>query len=63
MTLREKQISAKGVKIQNENWVVTIHFSEIMGPLQLTVTWYKLHLAGEQATHWDIQNKRNSNLS
>ena len=28
-----------------------------MGPLQLTVTWYKKDLAGEHATHWDIQNK------
>ena len=28
-----------------------------MGPLQLAVTWYKIHHAGEQATHWDIQNK------
>ena len=25
-----------------------------MGPLQLAVTWYKIHHAGEQATHWDI---------
>ena len=34
-----------------------------MGPLQLAVTWYKIHQAGEQATHWDIQNKENANLS
>ena len=34
-----------------------------MGPLQLAVTWYKIHHAGEQATHWDIQNKENANLS
>ena len=34
-----------------------------MGPLQLAVTWYKIHHAGERATHWDIQNKENSNLS
>ena len=25
--------------------------------------WYKIHHAGEQATHWDIQNKENANLS
>ena len=31
-----------------------------MYPLQLTVTWYKEHLAGEQATHWGIQNKEKS---
>ena len=31
-----------------------------MGPLQLTVTWYKKHLDGEQATHWGIQNKATS---
>ena len=31
-----------------------------MGPLQLMITWYKIHLAGEQATHWDILNKENS---
>ena len=29
----------------------------IMGPLQLAVTWYKIHHAREQATHWDAQNK------
>ena len=35
-----------------------------MGPLQLAVTsWYKIRHAGEQATHWDIQNKENANLS
>ena len=34
-----------------------------MGPLQLTVTWYKIRHAGEQAAHWDIQNKENSNLT
>ena len=28
-----------------------------MGPLQLMVTWYKIHHAGMQATRWDIQNK------
>ena len=28
--------------------------------LQLTVTWYKIHHAGEQVTHWDILNKENS---
>ena len=27
---------------------------QLMGPLQLTVTWYKIHHAEEQATHWDI---------
>ena len=30
------------------------------GPLKLTVTWYKIRLAEEQATHWDIQNKESS---
>ena len=35
----------------------------IIGPLQLAVTWYKIRHAGEQATHWDIQNKENANLS
>ena len=34
-----------------------------MGPLQLAVTWYKIHHAGEQTTHWDIHNKENANLS
>ena len=34
-----------------------------MDPLQLTVTWYKIRHAGEQATHWDIQNKENSSLT
>ena len=31
-----------------------------MGSLQAMVTWYKKHLAGEQAMHWDIQNKATS---
>ena len=35
----------------------------VNGPLQLAVTWYKIHHAGEQATHWDIQNKENAHLS
>ena len=34
-----------------------------MGPLQLTVTWYKVHHAGEQVAHWDIQNKENLSLT
>ena len=29
----------------------------LMGPLQLAVTWYKIRHAGEQAAHWNIQNK------
>ena len=29
-----------------------------MDPLRLTVSWYRIHHAGEQATHWDIQNKK-----
>ena len=36
---------------------------ETMGRLQLAVTWYKIRHAGEQAMHWDIQNKENVNLS
>ena len=36
---------------------------EIIGPLQLAVTWYKIRHAGEQATQWDIHNKENANLS
>ena len=34
-----------------------------MGHLQLMVTWYKIYHVGEQATHWDIQNKENSSLT
>ena len=34
-----------------------------VGPLQLTVTWYKIHLDVEQVAHWDIQNKENSCLT
>ena len=34
--------------------------SSWMGPLQLAVTWYKIRHAGEQAVHWDIQNKATS---
>ena len=34
-----------------------------MGPLQLTVTWYKIRHSREQATLWAIQNKENSNLT
>ena len=29
-----------------------------IGPLQFTITWYENNHAGEQTTHWDIQNKR-----
>ena len=32
----------------------------IMAPLQRAVTWYKIRHAGEQAVHWDIQNKATS---
>ena len=32
-----------------------------MGPFQVTFTLYKKHLAGEQATHWNIQNEENLN--
>ena len=31
-----------------------------IGPLQLAVTWCKIRHAGEQAVHWDIQNKATS---
>ena len=40
-----------------------IALARSIGPLQLAVTWYKIRHAGEQATHWDIQNKENANLS
>ena len=33
-----------------------------MGLLQLTITWYRVRRVGEQASHWDIQNKENSSL-
>ena len=39
----------------------TLESSYSMDPLQLA--WYKLHHAGEQVTHWDIQNKENAILS
>ena len=38
-------------------------FCALIGPLQPAVPWYKFRHAGEQATHWDIQNKENANLS
>ena len=46
-------------------FIYRIFYMYILGPLQLHValTWYKIHHAGEQATHWDIQNKENANLS
>ena len=35
-----------------------VHWCSLsMGPLQLKITWYQEYLAGEQAAHWDIQNK------
>ena len=34
-----------------------------MDPLQLTVIRYKIHQAGGQGTHWDMQNKGNSSLT
>ena len=33
-----------------------------IGPLQLTVTWYKNRHAGTQETHWDKTNKENYNF-
>ena len=33
------------------------HEREVMGPLQLGVTWYRVRHAGEQVAHQDIQNK------
>ena len=35
----------------------------VMGPLQLTVTWYRIRHAGEQATHWDILDKATTSSS
>ena len=37
-----------------------IYMFDKMSPLQLAVTWYKIRHAGEQAVHWDIQNKATS---
>ena len=51
------------VRLLNLIITVTSRLEHSMGPLQLAVTWYKICHAGEQATHWDIQNKENANLS
>ena len=34
-----------------------------IGPLQDTITWYKIRHTGMQTVHWDIQNKEDSRLS
>ena len=39
---------------------ILLHTACGMGPLQLAVTWYKIRHAGEQAVHWDTQNKATS---
>ena len=36
---------------------------EIIGPLQDTITWYKIRHTGTQTAHWDIQNKDDLSLS
>ena len=43
------------MKLTGRNVLTEVYF---MGPWQLTVTWFKTRHAGEQAMHWDIQNKR-----
>ena len=57
-----QEISVQTFLILAYKWVPARPYHP-MGPLQLAVTWYKIHHAGEQATHWDIQNKENANLS
>ena len=37
-----------------------ISVAMVMGPLQLTVTWYTIHHATEQVAHWDIKKKATS---
>ena len=34
-----------------------------IGPLQDTITWYKIRHVGTQTAHWDIQNKEDLSLS
>ena len=34
-----------------------------IGPLQDTITWYKIQHTGMQTVHWDIQNKEDLSLS
>ena len=65
----ERHFSSTEVKFLNLQVLIAVmrheHFSRLssrlMGPLQLKIAWYKIHHAGEQATHWDIQNKENAN--
>ena len=47
------------------NSVTTVKWSAHVHGHQhgVAVTWYKIHHAGEQTTHWDIQNNENANLS
>ena len=47
--MRKKQVLARALES-----------IKTMGPLQLAVTWYKIRHVGEQAVHWDIQNKATS---
>ena len=35
-------------------------FSTAMGPLQVTITWYKIHHTGDKVAFRDIQNKATS---
>ena len=34
-----------------------------IGPLQDTITWYKIRHTGTQTAHWDIPNKEDLSLS
>ena len=36
--------------------------SLLIGPLQDTITWYKIRHTGTQTAHWDIQNKEDISL-
>ena len=49
-----------GWDIGHDSIQIFLMLLQFMGPLQLAVTWYKLRHAGEQAVHWDIQNKATS---
>ena len=44
------------------NWK-TLGFRKPIGPLQDTITWYKIRHTGTQTAHWDIQNKGDLSLS
>ena len=48
----------------NNAWLSRgVWVKERIGPVQNTITWYKIRHTGTQTAHWNIQNKEDLSLS